>query len=292
MLNQSRSTKVRLPKILLIGLFLFFQNYQAWSAGSSTTPPKHRIISLSPHLTELVYSAGAGQYLVGVSDYSDFPLQAKNLPSVGNSNAINIEAILALKPDLIIAWQSSSRPQDIAQLKAFGLNVWQTKITTLEDIPKLITKIGQQTNTVDVANQKAKELTQILKQLTLRYKNKQKITAFYEVWQKPLITINGKQFISLGMNICGAKNAFADLPTLAAEINTESVIQRNPTVLLIGGQKAFQNDWKKQWLNYPFLDAVKNQQIYLLNNDLYQRPTARFIENLPDLCKLIDNGRK
>ncbi|GAB6070497.1 cobalamin-binding protein [Thiomicrorhabdus hydrogeniphila] len=289
MLNQSRSFKVRLASLLLIGLFLFFQNYQAWSADSIA---KHRIISLSPHLTELVYSAGAGQHLVGVSDYSDFPLQAKNLPSVGNSNAINIEAILALKPDLIIAWQSSSRPQDIAKLKAFGLNVWLTKINTLEDIPKLITKIGEQAGTTYLANQKAKELNLILNQLSLHYSHKQQITAFYEVWQNPLMTINGKQFISLGMNICGAKNAFADLPTLAAEINTESVIQRNPTVLLIGGQKAFQNDWKQQWFNYPFLDAVKNQQIYLLNNNLYQRPTARFIENLPNLCKLIDKGRK
>ncbi len=289
MLNWDRLITVRLLVLHLLGLCLIFINSQAWSADSM---PKHRIISLAPHITELVYSAGAGQYLVGVSDYSDYPNQVKQLPSVGNSHAINIEAILALKPDLIIAWKSSIRPQDIAKLRSLGLEVWLTQIQTLQDIPNFISQIGQQAGTATFANHQAQRLSSTLNQLKAIYSQKQQVSAFYEVWQKPLMTVNGKQFISLAMNVCGAKNVFADLPILAPEINVESVIQRNPDVFLIGGQKEFQNGWKQQWLEYPFLDAVKNQQIYLLNNDLYQRPTARFIENLPDLCRLIDQARE
>lgn len=279
----------KLIVVPLLALCLIFINYQAWSADSL---PKHRIISLAPHITEMVYSAGAGQYLVGVSDYSDYPKHAKKLPSVGNFNAINIEAILTLKPDLIIAWKSSIRPQDIAKLRSLGLNIWLTQVQNLQDIPNLISQIGQQAGTAIFANQQAQKLSSTLNQLKALYSQKQRVTAFYEVWQNPLMTVNGKQFISLAMNVCGAKNTFAELPILAPEINIESVIQHNPKVFLIGGEKAFQNNWKQQWLKYPFLDAVKNQHIYLLNNDLYQRPTARFIESLPDLCRIIDQARE
>jgi len=247
----------KLTALPLLSLCLVFINYQAWSAEFI---PKHRIISLAPHITEMVYSAGAGEYLIGVSDYSDYPEQAKKLPSVGNYQTINIEAILALKPDLIIAWKSSIRPQDIAKLKSLGLEVWLTQIQSLQDIPNLISQIGQQAGTSMIANQHAKKLNSTLNQLKTLYHHKQKVSAFYEVWQKPLMTVNGKQFISLAMNICGAQNIFSDLPILAPQINIESVIQSNPKVFLIGGQKEFQNNWKQQWLNYPFLDSVKNQK--------------------------------
>lgn len=270
-----------------LALLLVLPSYQAWSNEHSVS----RIVSLSPHITELIYSAGAGEKLVGVSDYSDYPNQAKLLPSVGSSHTLNIEAIIALQPDLIISWQSATRPQDIQKLKSMGFTLWQTEVEKLEDIPNLILRIGKKAGTLDMAKKTAKQLIDILDSETKKYQAKKTIRAFYQVWQQPLMTINGKQFISLAMNVCGSQNAFYDLPMLASEINIESLIQRNPEVFLIGGEKAFQQSWKNQWLKYPTLHAVKNQQIYLLNNDLYQRPTARLIKNIPDLCEILNQAR-
>ncbi|WP_040725341.1 cobalamin-binding protein [Thiomicrorhabdus sp. Kp2] len=270
-------------------LFLSLQSYQAWS---NEIKPVNRIISLAPHITELVYSAGAGDKLVGVADYSDFPKQAKLLPVVGSSNTLNIEAIIALNPELIIGWESAIRPQDLAKLRSLGFNVWQTEVKNLTDITSLIIKIGEKAGTLKTAKQIAQKLNFIIQTEKTKYQNKPMVTAFYQVWQMPLMTINGQQFISLAMNVCGAKNAFADLPMLASEINIESLIKRNPDVFLIGGEQAFQQAWKDKWLDFPMLNAVKNQQLYLLNNDLYQRPTARLLENLPALCEIIDQARK
>lgn len=270
-----------------LALLLVLPSYQAWSNEHSVS----RIVSLSPHITELIYSAGAGEKLVGVSDYSNYPNQAKLLPSVGSSHTLNIEAIIALQPDLIISWQSATRPQDIQKLKSMGFTLWQTEVEKLEDIPNLILRIGKKAGTLDIAKKTAKQLIDILDSETKKYQAKKTIRAFYQVWQQPLMTINGKQFISSAMNVCGSQNAFYDLPMLASEINIESLIQRNPEVFLIGGEKAFQQSWKNQWLKYPTLHAVKNQQIYLLNNDLYQRPTARLIKNIPDLCEILNQAR-
>jgi len=282
---------------LALAAVLFTFSYQAWSNETKQNGGKdnityERIISLAPHITELVYSAGAGEKLVGVVEYSDFPIAAQKLPVVGNSATINIESIIKLAPDLVIAWKSGNRIQDIKRLQSLGFEVWQTEIHQLEDIPNFIKTIGEKAGTVKTARVKSSELLNILKDTTQQYANQTAINAFYEIWHQPLMTMNSKQFISLALDTCQANNIFADLPLLASEVNLESVIQQDPQVILLGGESAFQESWYQDWLRYTELKAIKNQQIYKLDNDKYQRPTARLIEALPELCKTIDKARK
>jgi len=278
---------------LALAAVLFAFSYQAWSNETkhNESISYERIISLAPHITELVYSAGAGEKLVGVVEHSDFPMAARKLPIVGNSTTINIESIIKLAPDLIIAWKSGNRIQDIERLQSLGFGVWQTEIHQLEDIPNFIKTIGEKAGTIKTAHLKSSELLNILKSTKRKYLNQMAINAFYEIWHQPLMTMNGKQFISLALETCQANNIFSDLPLLASEVNLESVIQRDPQVILLGGESAFQESWYQDWLRYTELKAIKNQQIYKLDNDKYQRPTARLIEVLPELCKTIDKAR-
>ncbi|MBD3755716.1 MAG: cobalamin-binding protein [Gammaproteobacteria bacterium] len=264
------------------------------SALSATVQaaPAQRIISLAPHLTEMLYSAGAGDKLVGVVNYSDYPEAALQLPQVGSYNAINLEAIIALKPDLILTWRSGNRVQDSERLQALGLPVYESEVESLEDIPALIAKLGELAGTEIIAHAKAAALRKELQTLRERYQQKTPVSVFYQIWNKPFITMNGRQFISQGLALCGARNIFADLPALTGQVNLEAIISRNPQVILLGGQRAFQQAWLSDWQAMPQVTAIHNKQIHLLNNNLYQRPTERFIHALTPLCELLDNARQ
>jgi len=275
--------------VSLMALGLLLPINHAWSNQDQTY---QRIISLSPHITELIYSAGAGDKLVGVVEYSDFPEAAQQKPVIGRYNAINIEAIITLQPDLIIAWQSGNRVQDIERLTELGFNVWQTDIKQLQDIPWLIKEIGQKTGFAKQALSTSKTLLRQLSNLQIQYAEQPQISAFYQIWNKPLITMNGEQYISLALDICNAKNSFTDLPMLASEVSLESVMHRNPQIIFVGGKAATQQAWYNEWLNYPNIQAVQEKQIYKLDNDQYQRPTARLINGLEALCDKVDQARK
>lgn len=271
-------------------------NAIVWLFCALTTPihaaPAERIVSLAPHLTEMLYSAGAGDKLVGVVNYSDYPEAALQLPQVGSYNAINLEAIIALKPDLILTWRSGNRVQDSERLQSLGLRVYESEVETLEDIPNLIAKLGELAGTQEIARQKADTLRAELQSLRERYQQKTPVSVFYQIWNKPFITMNGRQFISQGLALCGARNIFADLPALTGQVNLETIISRDPQVILLGGQRAFQQAWLSDWQAMPQVTAIHNKQIHLLNNNLYQRPTERFIHALTPLCELLDKARQ
>ena len=279
--------------ITLIFLLLIPKLIWANTALSQTeSQPYQRIISLAPHITEMLYSAGAGDQIVGVVSYSDYPKDALSKPIIGGYNAINLEKIIQLNPDLILGWTSGNRPQDIKRLKELGFNVQLFEVTQLEDIPNRIEALGQLTGNPTQAQQTAQTLRSTLTHIRQTYQNRPPVTSFYQIWHQPIITMNGDQFISQAIAACGAKNIYEDLPKLTATIGLESLFKRNPQVFLLGGQASFQQDWLTFWQQYPNLTAVKNQQIYLLNNSHYQRPTARLIHALEPLCKIIDQARQ
>lgn len=250
-----------------------------------------RVISLAPHVTEMLFSAGAGDKIVGVVAYSDFPEAALSIESVGSYNAINIEKIIQLNPDLIIAWRSGNRTRDIEKLEQLGFKVAYSEPYQLLDIVNEIRFLGEQLNTQTHANAVAERLENQLTRLQQSYQHKTKISAFYQIWNAPLMTINAKQFISQALAICGAENVFAGLPVLAGEVSVESVIDKNPDTILLGGEKAVQQGWLKDWQRWHTVNAVKNSQIHLLNADTFQRSTERLIDGIEGLCQLIDQTR-
>jgi len=273
--------------VILAGLLTF--SIQTTSANSETAP--HRVISLAPHITEMLFSAGAGNKVVGVVAYSDYPKAALQIESVGSYHAINIEKIVQLNPDLIIAWKTGNRLKDIEKLHQLGFKVLYSEPNKLSDIPKEIRVFGQLLETQKTANPVANHLEHTLQSLRLTNQNKATVRAYYQIWNAPMMTINGQQFISQAMEVCGAQNIFADLPTLAAEVSIESILAKNPQVILLGGLQAVQQSWLQDWKKWITIQAVKNQQIYLLNSDTFQRSTARLIEGIEGLCQKIDQVR-
>jgi len=254
--------------------------------------PVTRIISLAPSLTELIYSAGAGDYLVGAVSYSDYPPEAQRITRVGDFNALNIERIIELKPDLIISWHSGTSARDIQRLKQLDLPLLIRETQQLDDIPALIAEIGQLTGQQDTANNEADRLRSQLNTLGQKYEHASAVSVFYQVWHQPLITVNGEQFMGQAMALCGGVNIFADQTTLAPHVSREAVIKANPDVILLGGQPAMHQAWLKQWQALTFLTASQKQHIYLLDSDQYQRPTARLIDGLNTLCQLINQARQ
>ena len=274
-------------KALFIVSLIFCTPLQA-----NTSDAAQRIVSLAPSLTELAYSAGAGDKLVGVVNFSDYPPAALSIANVGSYNAINLERIIELKPDLILAWQSGNAPNSLARLRKMGFSILVRDTQRLEDIPQLIEEIGEFTATQTAAQAEAARLRHILQQLQQNYANRSKVRVFYQVWNQPLITIGGPQFISQALALCGAENIFSDLETLAPHVSIEAVIQRDPDLILLGGLSPVQQQWLNEWRAIPHLKAINQDLIYPFNADHFQRPTARLIDALDTLCNQIDQARK
>lgn len=269
---------------LLAALLTFSFNHQAWSK------PIERIISLSPGLTELVYSAGAGEKLVAVDRFSNYPIQVKKLPIIGDANGFSFEKIIELNPDLVLVWGGGTSTQDIIRLQELGLNVKVHHINSLQDIPTMIDELAKLTHSTQ-GQQVASQLRQIIEHTQAEYQNVIRLSFFYQTWDQPLMTLNGQQFISQAVELCGADNVFHNLPQLAPQINFEQVIALNPDVIFLGARSKISLSWKQTWLAVPDLKASQFQHIFTLDGDTYHRPTERMIRALPALCQQLDSIR-
>jgi iron complex transport system substrate-binding protein len=258
---------------------------------AQTKPAAQRIISLAPSLTELAYSAGAGDKLVGVVSFSDYPPAALQLANVGSYNALNLERIIELSPDLILAWRSGNPSASLQHLEKTGIQLLIRDSQTLAEIADIIEEIGERAGTPKPARVEAQRLRDKLTQLRQANQGKARVRVFYQVWNQPLITLGGPQFISEALAVCGADNVFAKLDTLAPHVSLEAVIAENPDAILLGGLGEVQQQWLTDWQQVTHLPAIQNRQIYPLNTDHYQRPTARLIDALPELCAIIDQIR-
>jgi iron complex transport system substrate-binding protein len=255
-------------------------------AGQTTefTQPPKRIISLTPHLTELLFAVGAGAQLVGVDSASDYPKAAQTLPRVGDYSRINFERILALKPDLVIVWVGGNRAADIHGLKKMGLPVLHTQATRLDDVARLLRLIGQASGHADEGEAAARDYSARLDALRVPGGQKPPLSVFYQVWDRPLMTVGGTHWISDALALCGARNVFADLRAASPVVSREAVLRRAPELIVSGSDAP---DMRRQWQRFASLPAVKNQAFVRVNADLLHRPTPRLIEGVAELCAAV-----
>ncbi len=254
--------------------------------------PVQRIISLAPHNTENLFSAGAGAQIVGTVDHSDYPEAAKNIPRIGNYKQFNVEAILALKPDLIIAWASGNNQTSVQRLIDLGLPVFYSEPDSFELIVSNIERFAELSGQRVVAEPVINEMRNTLASLHKQYASLAAVSVFYQVWDQPLITLSGKHAVSRAIEICGGVNVFADEPTIAPRINIEGIIAKNPQLILLAGHDSTQAAiWLEKWNKWPAISAVKNQQLKAIDADIVNRPTQRFIDGTRALCELIDGAR-
>ncbi len=246
-----------------------------------------RVVSLAPSLSEIVIELGAADLLVGVLDGGERPVAIANLPSVGQYGQLNMERLLSLKPDLILLWPGSVGSAQREQLQRLNIPVYVAEPHSLEQLTTQVQTIAAQLGREDAGRQLAAQLRQRLAELRQRYRRAEPLRVFYQVWNQPLYTVGGGQIISDALTVCGARNVFDDLTLPAPQVSVESVLQRNPEVILAGDQPQL-NAWKA----WPQVSAVASGRLLQVPDKGLERPSAQMVEAVAKLCRLISPQRE
>jgi iron complex transport system substrate-binding protein len=252
--------------------------------------PAQRVISLAPHVTEMLFAAGGGSHVAGVVAYSDFPEEAKKIPQIGSNREVDLERIMALKPDLIVVWRHGSSERQIDMVRKLGVPLFHSEPQKLEDIPESLVKLGQLMGTDKVAGPAAAELRQQLASLRGRYASRPTVRAFYQVWDKPLYTLNGKHIVSDALRLCGGENIFAKLPVTAPVVSVEGVLQENPEAIFATAEKNYGG--VGMWKPYGTLLAVRNDNLFTVDGNLLNRAGPRMIPGAAMLCEKLELARQ
>jgi iron complex transport system substrate-binding protein len=262
-------------------------------AGREVTlaQPAQRIVALAPHIVENLYSAGAGDRLVGVVSYSNYPAQAVEIPRVGSATAFSMEQIVALQPDVVVMWGSGNGMRTLTQLQELGIPVYVSELRRLSDVPDSIRRLGQLAGTSSVSEREALRIEGELNTLQSRYTGGSLLGVFYQIWNEPLQTVNGEHLISEVIALCGGRNIFSDASSLAPRISLESVLLRDPDAIVASGMGEARPEWLDQWRSYPSLAAVRSGALFFINPDHVQRPTARVLLGAKRLCRQLDSLR-
>lgn len=252
--------------------------------------PAQRVISLAPHLTEVVYAVGGGDQMIATVAWSDFPEEAKSLPILGSNNKINYEALLSFNPDLVLVWRSGNGESIIQRLDSLGLNVYVNEPRKLDHIPTTLHKIGRLIGREVEAITVAKQFHASLESIQQKYSNVRRVAVYYQIWQSPLITFGGDHLVSDVLRLCGAENIFTDVKPLVPRVGVESVLAADPEVIIVGQYTDVEAAFNL-WQQWPRLQAVSKNHLYKVDPYLLHRHTPRIIQGAEQLCEAIDHAR-
>lgn len=254
--------------------------------------PAQRVISMAPHATELLFAAGGGARVVGVMNYSDYPAAAKSIPLVGSNSQIDMERVLALKPDLIVVWHTGNTARQIAQIESLGVPVFHSEPRRLVQVAENIERIGQLLGTGAAARTAAAQYRTKLSGLEARYGKRPQVSVFYQIWDQPLYTLNDAQIASDAIRVCGGRNVFGAMKVVAPEVGIEAVIAADPEAILAGKRTDPANPGVKLWEPYRSMTAVKRGNLLTVDGELLTRPGPRAVEGAALLCAALDGVRQ
>jgi len=253
--------------------------------------PAQRVISMAPHITELLFAAGGGARIVGAMNYSDYPAAARSIPLIGSNSQIDIERVIAMKPDLLIVWQSGNTARQIAQLQGLGIPVFHSEPRKLDEVATSLLRLGQLLGTESAAREAAGAYSAKLAALRTRYAGRSPVTVFYQAWDSPLYTLNGEQIASDAIRACGGRNIFAELKTVAPQVGVEAVVQKDPEAIVGGKLYTPQDRGLSIWQPYKGMTAVRRNNLFTLDEELLTRPGPRVVDGAATLCARLDQAR-
>jgi iron complex transport system substrate-binding protein len=256
----------------------------------SHAEPAQRIVSLAPHLTELAFTAGAGDRIVATVEYSDHPQAARRIPRIGNAFRVDLERLLALRPDAVLVWDSGTPAPTIERIRALQLRVLSFQTLRLEHVATVLREIGRLAGTSAIADRAALDYERSIETLRQRYRDRALVSVFIEIDDRPLYTVNGQHVVSEIVELCGGRNVFADFNDLAPAIGMEAVIGANPQVIISTDDTV--PDAAAAWKQWRHIDAVRTGNVYTLRSDDIARATTRLTVAAEAVCRTLDTARQ
>lgn len=253
--------------------------------------PARRIVSLAPHVTEMLFAAGGGDRIVGTVNYSDYPAAAKRIPRVGDNRQVDLERLIALKPDLLVVWRHNASARQMEQLRKLGIPLFYSEPRKLADIPEELLRLGQLMDTQEQARRSAADLRRQLDELAERYRGRPAVRVFYQVWDKPLYTLNEQHIVNDAIRLCGGENIFASLPMVAPSISPEAVLKEDPEAIVSGDRHDQTVSGVETWKRYPSMLAVRRGNLFALDGDLINRSGPRIIAGAAEMCTRLEQAR-
>ncbi len=250
--------------------------------------PAQRVVSLAPHATELLFAAGAGSKVVGVSAFSDFPIEAKNLPSVGGSGQLDLERIISLKPDLIIAWKSGNNARQLRRLRQLGLVVFESEPRSFEMVASSLERLGTLVGS-DQGKTAARRFRERWLGLQQQYAEQSPVTVFYQIWSSPLMTLNDTHMVSQAIKLCGGINIFGHLKPLVPTVSREAVLNADPDMIITSSEKRREAE---SWRALNTMKAVQQNNLFTLDSHVLNRAGPRLVDATRTLCETIAQARK
>ena len=269
----------------------FIERVDDRGASVRLAAPAARIVTLAPHLAEIVFAAGAGDKLVGTVLFSDYPPAARDVPRVGDASRIDAERLLQLKPDLVLAWKSGNPAGDLLRLERLRVPVFVTEPSRLADITRLMRTVGALAGTRAAADQAAAAFDADMAALRERYSSRPAIRVFYEIWHRPLITINGRHVISDVIELCGGVNVFAEARSLTPAVSLEAVLATGPRAIVGGGSGLHAQAFAAQWRSYS-IRALREMALVHVAPDVIQRATPRIAAGARAVCEGLERIRR
>ncbi|QMW13797.1 cobalamin-binding protein [Pseudoalteromonas sp. A41-2] len=251
-----------------------------------------RIVALAPHIVENLFAIGAGDRIVGTVDYADYPAQANEIERVGGYYGINMERLLSLKPDLVLAWKTGNKAEDLAYIEKLGIPVAYSNPDQVDNVADELRKLGELTHLKTRADRVATEFEVKLAAIRASQQDKPPVSVFYQLWPEPMMTVGGNTWINQLLTICHADNVFANSETDYPRISIENVLVSKPEVIIIPDEKSKKPQPQIDWRQWPELPAVQHNQFISVNADLLHRFTTRMLDGLSEMCGKIDISRK
>lgn len=250
-----------------------------------------RIVALAPHIVEMLYDIGAGEQIIGTVEYADYPEDALKIPRIGGYHGMQVEKLLALQPDLIIAWKAGNKIDDIEKLQRLGLPVVFSEPKDIADVANEVRYFGKLTGRAEKAEVVAQSFERRLQNIKATQQDKAHLKTFYQLWSEPMMSVNKNTWIHQLLTICKADNVFANSTTSYPQISIENVMLTQPEVIVIPDEKSKKAQPKIDWQKWTEIPAVKKNQILGVDADLLHRYSTRMLDGLEDLCFKIDTFR-
>lgn len=250
--------------------------------------PPRRIVSLAPGATEMLFAAGAGGLVIGTAEYSDIPEAARRIRRIGDAHAVDVERIVALRPDVVVAWPGGNPAPHIERLERLGVPVYRHRIATLADLPGALRRLGALAGTAAQAERAARRVERRLHELEQRYGGGRPATVLLQVWGRPVYTVGGRQPMSDALRLCGVRNAFGDLQELSPVLSVEAVIARDPEIIVAASPPGLASEWLADWRRYAMLSAVRTGRLVAFEDQRLGRLGPSVLDATEGLCRALN----